>query len=67
MSAMKPIPIAPNTNPRSLQNLYTPNDVALHFGFAISLIAASKVGQTSAVPLPKRHSNDQTGEKILGK
>jgi hypothetical protein len=29
MSAMKPILIAPNTNPRSLQNLYTSNDVAL--------------------------------------
>ena len=66
MSAMKPIPIAPNTNPRSLQNLYTPNDVAPILD-SQSLIAASKVGQTSAVPLPKRHSNDQTGEKILGK
>jgi hypothetical protein len=43
-SAINPIPIAPNTNPKSLQNLYTPRDVALHIGCAISLIAASKVG-----------------------
>ena len=52
ISAIKPIPIAPTTNPKSLQNLYTPKDVARHFGCAISLIAASKVGYTGAVPIP---------------
>jgi hypothetical protein len=52
-SAIKPIPIAPKTNPRSLQNLYTPKEVALQRGLAISLIAASKVGYTNAVPTPK--------------
>ena len=49
MSAINPIPTAPNTNPKSLQNLQTPRDVALHLGCAISLIAASSVGYTRAV------------------
>ncbi len=51
---MNPIPTAPNTNPMSLQNLYTPSDVALQFGCAILLIAASKLGYTKAVPTPNR-------------
>lgn len=31
----------------------TPNDVAHHRGFAISLTAASNVGYTNAVPTPR--------------
>ena len=53
-SEINPIPTAPNTNPISLQNLYTPSDVARQFGSAISLIAASKLGYTNAVPTPNR-------------
>ena len=52
ISGTKPTPIASTTNLESLQNLYTPKYMALHFGCAISLIAASKVGYTSAVPIP---------------
>jgi hypothetical protein len=37
MSAIKPIPTAPKTNPKSLQNLYTPKEVALQRRFVISL------------------------------
>jgi hypothetical protein len=53
-SEINPITTAPNTNPISLQNLYTPSDVARQFGCAISLIAASKLGYTMAVPTPSK-------------
>jgi hypothetical protein len=52
ISAMKAIPIAPTTNPKSLQTYIRLKMWPAIFGCVISLIAASKVGYTGAVPIP---------------